>query len=227
MKSCIPVYVGYDPREAAVFHVFCQSVIERASVPVSFHPLHKPMLCGFDGQRDGSNAFVYSRFLVPCLQGYAGWALFCDGDMVCLEDIKTLWDMRDDRYAVMVVKHDYKTRHSRKYIGTTMETANVDYPRKQWSSVMLVNCGHPSNRVLTPEFVAQSPGSLLHRFHWLKDDEIGELPQEWNALSEEQNISCASIVHYTVGAPCFEHYEHCDGAAHWHRSNRAMQRAGE
>lgn len=227
MQSTIPLHVGFDPREAATYHVFAQSVIERASVPVSFHPLHKPMLAGFDGQRDGSNAFVYSRFLVPSLQGFQGWAIFADGDMVCLDDIALLWQERDESKAVMVVKHDYRTKHFRKYVGTDMETDNKDYPRKNWSSLVLWNCGHPANRILTPEFVSQSPGSLLHRFQWLQDDLIGDIPRQWNALAVEEDISCASVVHYTLGIPGVPHYAHCDGADHWHRARKSMLKAGD
>lgn len=221
MQTTVPIYAGFDPREAAGFHVFTQSVIERASVPVAFHPLHKPMLSGFDGQRDGTNAFIYSRFLVPYLQGYQGWAIFVDGcDMVSLIDIADLWALRDESKAAMVVQHDYKTKHPRKYVGTDMEADNADYPRKNWSSVILWNCGHPANRLLTPEFVSQSPGSLLHRFQWLKDDIIGALPPEWNAISEEQDISGASLIHFSLGIPAISYYEKCDGADHWHRAYR-------
>lgn len=227
MHSAIPVYVGFDPREAAVYHVFCQSVIARASVPVSFHPLHKPMLAGFDGQRDGSNAFIYSRFLVPHLHGLKGWAVFADGDMVCMDDVKELMKYADPDKAVCVVKHDYKTKYSRKYVGTSLETKNEDYPRKNWSSLILWNCAHPSNWVLTPEFVAQAPGSVLHRFQWLKDDEIGEISPEWNALAVEQNLSGASLIHYTLGNPGMANYADCDGADHWHRAMAEVTRAGE
>jgi hypothetical protein len=130
--------------------------------------------------------------------------------------------------AVAVVKHDYKTKHPRKYIGTPMESDNVDYPGKNRSSVILWNCAHRANRILTPEFVSESPGSLLHRFQWLKDSQIAELPAEWNALSEEQDISGASLVHYTLGAPGFSHYAQCDGADHWRRARKkAMHMIGE
>ena len=232
MSSAVPIFCGYDPREAAGYHVFCQSVIERASVPVSFIPLHVPMLANFDGQKDGTNAFIYSRFLVPYLQNYQGWAIFVDGsDMVCLDDIAKLWAMREQfqfNKALAVVKHDYKTKHPRKYIGTPMEADNADYPGKNRSSVILWNCGHYANRRLTPEMVKESPGSFLHRFQWVNEDQIGELPPEWNALSGEQDISCASLVHYTLGIPGFEHYRHCDGAAHWHRARKnAMNIIGE
>lgn len=225
MHETVPIYVGFDPREAAAYHVFCESVIERASVPVSFIPLHKPMLANFDGQKDGSNAFIYSRFLVPYLQNFVGWALFCDGDMVVMDDVAKLWACRNgfDK-AAHVVKHDYKSKHDRKYIGTPMEADNLTYPRKNWSSVILWNCSHFGNRILTPDFVTESPGSLLHRFSWLKDNQIGELPPEWNALSEEQDISVASLVHYTLGIPGIDHYQHCDGADHWHRAKKNAMR---
>lgn len=228
MSHAIPLYIGYDPREAACFHVFAQSVIERASVPVAFHPLHARALSGFDGQRDGSNAFIYSRFLVPYLQNFHGWAIFADGDMVCLEDIARLWALRDENKAVCVVPHDYKTKNPRKYIGTPMESDNLDYPGKNRSSVILWNCGHYANRILSPEFIQESPGSFLHRFQWLKDEQIGTLPAEWNALALEQDLSLASLVHYTCGAPGFKHYQHCDGAEHWHRARKnAFHMVGE
>lgn len=229
MSNAIPLYIGFDPREAACFHVFAQSVIERASVPVALHPLHKPMLAGFDGQKDGTNAFIYSRFLVPSLQSWQGFALFADGDMACLDDIARLWELRDPKYAVQVVKHDYRTKYPRKYVGTPMESQNLDYPKKNQSSVMLWNCGHPKNRILTREFVNEAPGSLLHRFEWLRDEEIGELPKEWNWLvSEYEPNDKAKLLHYTLGAPGFAHYSHCDGAAHWHRARKnALHMIGE
>lgn len=227
MSHAIPLYAGYDAREAAAYHVFCQSAIECSSIPVAFIPLQSGCLGNFDGQKDGSNAFVYSRFLVPYLQGYTGWAIFADGDMVVLEDIAKLWALCDPSKAVQVVKHDYKTKHSRKYVGTKMEADNVDYPGKNRSSVIIWNCAHPANRILTPQLVKESPGSFLHRFAWLNDDQVGSLPQEWNALAEEQDISCASLVHYTLGVPGIGHYRHCDGADHWHRTVKNVMKVPE
>jgi lipopolysaccharide biosynthesis glycosyltransferase len=224
----IPLYVGFDPREAACYHVFTQSVIERSSQPVAFIPLHAPLLQNFDGQQDGTNAFIYSRFLVPYLSGYDGFALFVDGDMVVLDDIAKLWALRDPSKAIQVVKHDYKTKHPRKYIGTPLEADNLDYPGKNRSSVILYNCGHPKNRRLTRELVAEAGGQFLHRFSWLADDDIGELPEDWNVLVGEQDASLASLLHYTLGAPGFTHYQNCDGAEHWHRAKRsALRMIGE
>lgn len=211
----LDLFVGYDPREAAAYHVFCESVIENASGPVRFTPLHNSMLDGFDGQQDGSNAFIYSRFLVPYLKNYIGFGIFADGDMVCDADIYELYDLRDATKAVQVVKHNYETCSDRKYIGTPMESDNEDYPRKNWSSVVLWNCSHPSHGILTPELVGTAGGAFLHRFAWLNDEEIGDLPPEWNWLDLEYPHKDAKIVHHTLGSPGFEHYQHSPTARQW------------
>jgi lipopolysaccharide biosynthesis glycosyltransferase len=171
---------------------------------------------GVDGQQDGTNAFIYSRYLVPYLQGYKGWAIFADGDMILREDLKELWDLRDESKAVQVVKHNYKTSHPRKYTGSPIENDNVDYDRKNWSSVMLINCGHPSNRVLTKELVAEAGGAFLHRFQWLTENEIGELPMEWNHLVREYAPNRdAKLAHFTLGAPGFNAYSRDEHAWEW------------
>lgn len=213
----IPLYVGYDPREGAAYHVFSQSVLNHATEPFCVIPLALPLLKGYtETHTDGSNAFIYSRFLVPHMQGYQGWAIFCDGDMLCREDIAKLWAMRDESKAVMVVKHNYSSKHNTKYIGTGLETINASYPRKNWSSVMLWNCGHPSNQVLTPEYVMAATGRKLHRFEHLKDEEIGELPIEWNWLAVEfEPNPDAKLVHYTLGVPSMPHYKESDHADEW------------
>lgn len=152
---------------------------------------------------------------------YQGWAIFADGDMLVRDDIAKLWALRDDRYAAQVVQHDYKTKHPRKYVGTAMETHNASYPRKNWSSVILWNCGHPSNRVLTPRYVMDSTGARLHRFEHLPDDEIGALPADWNHLVGEQAPNPdAKLAHYTLGVPAIEHYRDCEHGAEWLQAKR-------
>jgi lipopolysaccharide biosynthesis glycosyltransferase len=224
----IPLFIGYDGRQSAAYHVFAQSVIKTATRPVALIPLALNLLTGYsETHGDGSNAFIYSRFLVPHMQGFDGWALFCDGDMVCLSDIAELWGMRDESKAVMVVKHNYQTAHPRKYIGSSMETHNVSYPRKNWSSVMLWNCAHPRNKILTPGYVMDSSGTKLHRFAHLADDEIGELPKEWNYLVGEKPVGeqpCgrAKLVHYTLGIPGIKHYSVCEYSEPWFEASYAM-----
>jgi len=213
----IRVVVGFDQREAIAYHTFCQSVLEKASLPVQFLPLAVNSLAGYkETHTDGSNRFIYSRFLTPYLCGFQGWAIFADGDMVCQTDIKELWDLRDSSKAVQVVKHDYQTKSSLKYLGNK----NENYPRKNWSSLILWNCSHNAHRVLTPEFIQQQTGSFLHRFRWLKDEQIGSLPIEWNWLAIEYDDNPhAKLIHYTLGTPCFKDYSNTDMADAWHAAH--------
>lgn len=206
----IQIYTGFDPREEAGTHVFHSSVIERASEPVSFCPLHLDGLRKVyeGGQRDGTNAFIYTRFLIPFLQDYSGWALFVDGaDMLCRADIAELWKLRDPFKAVQVVQHDYKTKHCRKYVGTRMHARNDDYPRKNWSSVMLINCSHYDWRRITPDSLLKLTGPELHRFSFITPRFLGSLPIEWNWLADEYGHNPeAKLVHWTTGTPAFEQY---------------------
>lgn len=199
------IFVGYDPREAEVMHVCMQSIMEVTNRPVSFVPLTLKSLEGVykEVHNDGSNAFIYSRFLAPYLCNFNGRALFIDGDMVLRSDIGELFDMFDPDKAVQVAKHDYKTRQPIKYMGAK----NEDYPRKNWSSVILWNCEHEANKLLTPEFIQSSSGKFLHRFSWLGDNDIGELPISWNWLPDEFGANEeANLLHFTLGAPCFLEY---------------------
>jgi lipopolysaccharide biosynthesis glycosyltransferase len=221
----INVFVGFDQREAIAYHTFCQSVIEKASEPVSFTPLALNTLAGYtETHTDGSNQFIYSRFLTPFLRGFEGWALFADGDMICRDDLAKLWALRDESKAVLVAKHDYKTRAHEKYLGNK----NQDYPRKNWSSVILWNCGHERNRCLDPNYVMNHPGSHLHRFAWLSDDLIGDIPKEWNWLTTEYPDNYeAKLLHYTLGTPCFKDYADSEMAELWHDAcKRANQGIG-
>ena len=224
----INLYFGFDNRESIGAAVFQHSVVTRSSKPVAFIPLHLDNMKQFytEDHTDGSNDFIYSRFLIPHLQGYAGWAIFMDGsDMLCQADIAELWDLRDPwGKAVQVVKHDYTTKSERKYIGTDMESKNEDYPRKNWSSVMLINCGHYAWRQVTPEFVQRSSGSTLHRFEFMKDDDIGELPKEWNHIVTEQAPNqTAKLVHFSLGLPVFKHYSHCEFSDEWFEERGRME----
>ncbi len=217
--SVIPVYVGFDPREEVGTHAFNSSLIKRATSPVSIAPLHLGMFRSFysAGQRDGTNAFIYTRFLIPFLQDFRGWAVFADGaDMILKADISELWALRNDYKAVQVVKHDYKTKHPQKYVGTGMEARNDDYPRKNWSSLMLINCAHFAWRQMTPENVEKMTGPELHRFSWMRDEVIGELPPVWNWLADEYGPNPdAKLLHWTAGIPAWPHYANAPHADDW------------
>ena len=213
----IPVFVGYDPREAVAYHTCANSIIRHASRPVAIIPLALNLFDDYkETHTDGSNHFIYSRFLVPHLMEYSGHAIFIDGDMIVRSDIVELWEQRDVTKDVQIVKHDYRTRMTEKYLGAK----NEDYPRKNWSSVILWNCNSFPNRRLTPDFVQQSTGSFLHRFTWLDDERIGELPREWNWLPDEYGPnSDAKLLHYTLGTPCFHEFATTPMADEWHREH--------
>lgn len=222
MSDRLRLFLGYDVRETVGYHVCLQSLLDTTSIPCSITAISGE-------QRDGSNAFIYTRFLVPQLCGFEGWAIFADGsDMLFREDIAELWSLREEYSwaALAVVKREYKTRQSRKYIGTPMESVNEDYPRKNWSSLMLINCGHPANRVLTQEFVASHGGNYLHRFSWLEDQQIAPLPERWNVLVGEdgEDAERCSLAHFTLGIPAMARYSSGRYSGEWwqtlHRLNQ-------
>jgi len=221
----IPVFIGYDYREPVAYHVCSNSIITHSKQPVSLIPLALNLIPGYTEQhQDGSNDFVYTRFLVPQLMDYQGWAIFIDGDMVVRDDISQLWNLRDDSMDVMVVQHDYQTRSSTKYLGSK----NENYPRKNWSSVILWNCGSLAHRCLTSEFVERAPGSYLHRFAWLQDSRIGSLPLEWNWLPDEYGANDhAKLLHYTLGTPCFPEFADVPQAREWHQQKSQTMYCGQ
>ena len=209
------IFIGYDKREAIAYHVCSNSLIRHSTGPLEIVPLALNNLKTFYGEehKDGSNDFIYSRFLVPYLCGFTGTALFMDGDMVVLDDVSKLFELADPRMAVQVVKHEYKTKAEKKYLGSI----NENYPCKNWSSVILWNCNHFANRKLTPDNVAKMTGPQLHRFTWIEPDRIGELPIEWNWLESEYPINPeAKLIHYTLGTPCWSEYSNTPMSDKWH-----------
>jgi hypothetical protein len=177
----IDLFCGYDKREAVGFHTFCASVMERASKTVSIHPLAAM------GLPEGSNSFTISRFLVPYLMGFRGRAIFADAcDMLMLADVAELDSLFDAKYAVQVVKHgDYTSQHERKYIGTEMECDQSNYSRKNWASLMMINCEHSAWFAMTPKMLSMADPIDLLQFKLFEDKEIGSLPSEWNVLIDE------------------------------------------
>lgn len=213
----IPIFIGYDPREAVAYHTCVNSIIRHASKPVAIIPLALNLFEDYtETHTDGSNQFIYSRFLVPHLMNYEGWAIFIDGDMIVRDDIVELWESRNLYMDVMVVKHDYQTKMTEKYLGSK----NENYPRKNWSSVIMWNCATYPNRQLTPEFIQKATGAELHRFTWLEDRRIGDLPKEWNWLPDEYGENKdAKLLHYTLGTPCFHEFADTPQGSEWHREH--------
>jgi lipopolysaccharide biosynthesis glycosyltransferase len=219
----IRVFIGYDPREAVAYSVLAYSIQARASQPVSIAPLMLSQLRGVITRERHplqSTDFSFSRFLTPYLSGYSGWSVFMDCDMLMLADIAELWKLRDDRRAVLVVKHYHVPRESVKFLGEPQSR----YEKKNWSSVMLFN--NASCRALTPEYVSRASGLELHQFKWLaSEDLIGELPDRWNHLvGYNRPRRDAALVHYTLGGPYFDDYRDCEYAKEWFAERDAMLR---
>jgi hypothetical protein len=234
------IWIGFDPREVAAFAVACHSIKSRLPrhIPINGLVLRDLQDSGLyrrptefvtrpDGTRaiidvlskrddyDGamSTEFAISRFLVPHLAA-KGWALFADCDILCRTDLSMLFRLADPSKAVMCVKHNYAPMQTVKMDGQ-LQTA---YSRKNWSSVVLFNVDHPSNKNLTLDMVNTLPGRDMHRFCWLADNEIGELPREWNWLAgESPPMVSPMIVHHTLGSPCLPGYENAPYADDWRR----------
>lgn len=224
MMEPLRIFIGYDPREAVAYHVLQHSILRRASQPVSITPLMLDLLGGLMWrQRDPlqSTDFSFSRFLVPFLSGFQGWSLFLDCDMLVLDDVTELFSLMDERYAVMVVKHDHRPVETVKFLGNIQ----TRYVRKNWSSVMLFN--NPLCRALTPNYVNSASGLDLHRFHWLDDALIGEVPHRWGHLVDydaKLPVEQVSLLHYTTGGPYFDDYRGCGYADLWLMEQEDMLR---
>ncbi|WP_143593515.1 glycosyltransferase [Synechococcus sp. 1G10] len=216
------VFIGYDRREEVAVNVLTASFQAHASIPVQIGQVRLDQLRGvYTRERDPNQStdFSFSRFLVPWLAGYQGWALFIDADMLCLGDIAELWALRDESMAVQVVKHQHECEEGLKFQGMPQ----TPYGRKNWSSVVLFNCERCT--ALTPEFVNTATGLELHQFRWLADREIGELPPEWNVLVGVQPIpAAAKVLHYTLGGPWFDDCLDMPESQRWLEAREAMNR---
>lgn len=218
----IHIFIGHDRRMPVLFHVLSHSILSRATVPVAITPLLLPALENIlkrDLSEQQSTEFSFSRFLVPYLSKYSEWSLFLDNDMLVLDDINKLWEMRDANYAVQVIKHQHEPLETKKFLGEKQSC----YARKNWSSVMLFN--NEKCRMLTPEYINAASGLELHQFQWLDDALIGELPRRWNHLVDYDAplpLSGISNLHYTSGGPYFAETRHCGYAEEWLSERAAM-----
>lgn len=214
-QTPFPIFIGWDSKETVAYHVLAHSILRRATMPVSIQPLVLPAMRDIYSRARGSlesTEFSMTRFLVPYLSAYTGWSVFMDCDMLCQVDMSELiFELIKQRdKAVLVCQHDYTPKEGTKFLGN-VQTA---YPRKNWSSFMVFN--NKRCKALTPEYVNTATGLDLHRFNWIKDEEIGTLPLEWNWLVDVYpHNSDAKVLHYTNGGPYFDAYKTCDHAAEW------------
>jgi hypothetical protein len=209
------LFIGWDSREQIAFQVLAYSILKRASIPIAITPLVQPALRSaglYTRERNHleSTEFSFTRFLVPFLSGYEGVSIFMDCDMLCLTDIADLMRLVDPRMAVSVCQHDYVPKLSRKFLNQPQ----TPYPRKNWSSLMVFR--NDLCQTLTPDYVNTATGLELHRFQWVDDERIGDVPLDWNWLvGEYKSNPKAKILHWTLGGPWFlaedgDAPDHCD-----------------
>ena len=221
----INIFIGYDSKEKVAYNVLSHSIIQNSTKPVAITPIALNNLKDdFVRERNAlsSTEFSFSRFMIPHLMNYQGWALFMDCDMLMFEDVSKLWRMRDDSKAIQVCKHDYTPKTDTKFLGQVQ----TKYPKKNWSSFMLMNCKKCTT--LTPDYVNKASGLELHQFKWLESEElIGEIPLEWNWLVGEYDYKeNVSNVHYTEGGPWFEEYKDVDYSQDWFQNYKECMLIG-
>ena len=212
-------FIGYDSKEDIAYRVCKQSLLFNCSININVLSLKLSELIAKNKYTRAidplaSTEFTYSRFLVPNLMNYNGWAVFCDCDFLFLHDVAKLFEHLDSSKAIYCVKHDYTPKEKHKMDGQQQTI----YPRKNWSSFIVFNCDHISNKKLTVEAVNSEPGSYLHQFKWLKDSEIGSLDERWNWLegwTSQHNKNKPYAVHYTRGGPWFDEWQDVEYAKEW------------
>ncbi len=218
----IRIFIGYDSRVPILQHTASNSLLRHASEPVTIAPIMLSQLKQVFTREPNplaSTEFSFSRFLVPYLCNYKGWAIFMDNDILCKDDVAKLWALRDERYAIMCVKHDYEVEQDTKFLGEKQ----TRYEKKNWSSLMLMNCA--KCKALTPEYVNTASGLELHQFKWLDSENlIGEVPREWNYLVGVYPPSGhPSIIHYTDGGPYYDEYAEVDFAEDWNKEYQLLK----
>ena len=220
-QNILNIYIGYDEVEIVAYHTLSQSIIKHASGPIRISPIcSKHFRKFFNRPRDKkqSNDFSFTRFLVPYLNNYDGYAIFMDCDMMLKTDIFEVFNEIDPHSAISVVQHDYTPSDTVKYLNKVQYA----YPRKNWSSFVVWNCSHEKNRKLTPNFIESASGLELHRFTWLKDTEIGNLDVSWNWLVGDYINPPEDVknVHWTIGGPYFKEYSDVDYSDEWLEINK-------
>ncbi len=213
------IFIGWDSRFPEPANVLRYSLRKHASIPLEIRYLKLDEL-NLAREHDplASTEFTYSRFLVPHLCGFQGKAVFMDNDMLCLADIKELDELDMSGLALRVVKHDYSPTSAVKMYGCPQ----TSYPRKNWSSLMIMNCA--KLKLWSKQVVETQTGAYLHRFQDIADEHIGEIPKTWNTLDWMDDST--KLIHYTGGGPWFDAYRDHPHADIWYQYRDEMHAAG-
>lgn len=216
MKLPVKIFIGYDEPYPEAYEVTKQSILKLAGgkydleiIPINYNTVKDYRRSDKGDVTKESTQFTYARFWTPYESNFEGFSIFVDGDFLFLDNIDELIDLYDEKYAVMCCKHDYTPTEHSKMDGKIQ----TNYPRKCWSSLIIFNNSHPKNKTLEPWVLNDLSPAYLHRFMWLADRDIGEIPVEWNWLvgwyKEKSNFR-PKAYHFTEGGP-------------WNKSSSAVQ----
>ena len=212
MVGSTTVYIGYDSPYPEAYQACANSIRRNSNIEI------KPLILQdlkylLPSKNDGTTEFTYTRFLVPHLNNYSDYAIFCDSDFIFLNNIEELLDEIDITKPVSVVQHKDYTPKSNIKMDNKQQTS---YPRKNWSSLIFWNCSHKLNKnFLTPGLVNAYSPSTLHRFSWIPDNQIGNIDKAWNWLIGYYK-GTPKALHYTDGGPWLEEYKDCEYSSKWH-----------
>ena len=213
--SISQIYIGYEEREHEAYEV-CKHTIKRFdSNLINVIKLRSQDIPQYERNwgEPQSTDFTFTRFWVPYLSMFKGYSIFVDCDFLFLDDVQKLTEYINPDLAVSVVQHpSYEPHTDIKMDGVAQHRSF----RKNWASLMVFNNEHPSNKVLTPDYLNNhKPGIDFHHFKWLKDEEIGSIPLEWNCLDGYYDLKYPNAIHYTVGGPWFDDYKETQFSSLW------------
>ena len=221
-REMLHVYIGFDTRNygQTLAYEGCQrsllAKLDHNKYDITIHQLNLTELTkaglmyrNFDPL--ASTEFTYTRFLVPLLNNFEGKALFCDSDFIWDCCVSEVINYLQPGQAVACVQHDYTPGHSIKMDGR----AQTIYPRKNWSSLMVWDCSHPSSKKLTVDAINTQSPAWLHRMLWADDTEIGSIPYQYNYLVDNYDTDDAKVYHYTDGGPWHPGYENVQYGDKW------------
>jgi len=228
-------YIGFDSRFPNAYRVACSTLRRQCGLELNITPLLLPDLQAKGLykrptiEKDGglwdvisdapmATEFSLSRFLIPYLNNYKGYSIFCDSDFLFRADVADLLTEINPHAPLACVHHDFNPTESIKMDGRIQ----TQYKRKNWSSFMVFNNAHPQNAKLTLDYFNTTTGRALHAFEWLVGYEITKLRPQWNYLVGHSQGYDGLAVHYTDGTPDLAKYADCEYAKEWHEALGAI-----
>ena len=220
------IFIGFETEYPEAFEVCAESIRQynpnHEIIPLVKSELEEQGLYTRPYQGE-STEFAFTRFLIPALCEWKGYALFCDGDFMWRCDPQEIEDFvkqSSQSPSVWVVKHPpFLTTPHEKMKGK----ANMSYPKKYWSSLMYFN--NDKCFSLTSDLVNSWSGKDLHEFAWAS--QIGDLPAEYNAMVNYYKFDSPKAVHFTDGGPWLDIHDDMLYSTEWLKHYKNLHKIKE